>query len=183
MQVWSLLPESSAVSFAGFTTTDNSGPQLQREVDSILAESDFERKKLAGPLSLANVVVDYDGKITGERLAPIDWHRVIALTLSKYRNHSELRGIRYRESFKHRNLDLQTWQPWTKFITPDSQSDRQTNGQVNRRIRDEFLTFTLIPTLLSLHVMNRTPTKFITSNSCEYIPAFHQGLANKVFQP
>lgn len=32
-QVWSLLPESPAVSFVGFTTTGNYGPALEKEVD------------------------------------------------------------------------------------------------------------------------------------------------------
>ncbi|KAK3368492.1 hypothetical protein B0H63DRAFT_565172 [Podospora didyma] len=37
MQVWSLLPESAAVSFVGFVTTDNSVPTVQKEVEHYLA--------------------------------------------------------------------------------------------------------------------------------------------------
>ncbi|GAB1314653.1 hypothetical protein MFIFM68171_04863 [Madurella fahalii] len=38
VQIWSLLPESSAVSFIGFTTTENLGPDLQKQVDGALTD-------------------------------------------------------------------------------------------------------------------------------------------------
>jgi hypothetical protein len=42
IHVWDLLPESPAVSFVGFTTTDNRGPELQNVVNTLLAAGDEE---------------------------------------------------------------------------------------------------------------------------------------------
>ncbi|KAK4158948.1 hypothetical protein QBC43DRAFT_138353 [Cladorrhinum sp. PSN259] len=39
VQVWDLLPESPAVSFVGFITTDNDGPKFQKEVDALLSKA------------------------------------------------------------------------------------------------------------------------------------------------
>ncbi|KXX74304.1 hypothetical protein MMYC01_208567 [Madurella mycetomatis] len=51
VQVWDLLPDSPAVSFVGFITTDNYGKNFQREVDNLLSvttEMKFEEEMAMG---------------------------------------------------------------------------------------------------------------------------------------